>query len=216
MWFCGWADHFRVNFGSEDDERNWQSPAEAAGAGAEWKNPSAGWHADGGWYVRFLDSFEVGLQTLTLWSDSQPRGGGTFLACDSVGVVARYLAEHPEGDRSGMFTPPLISKFLSQCSDFMEIVGEVGDVYLIHPFMLHAGSRNALRVPRIIMNTHARLKQPMNFNRQNADEFSLVERGILRGLGKERLDFAPKAQRERIERDSGGVRVYKSYVTCVG
>jgi len=198
LWHCGWADHFRVNLGNEDDPQNWKTPAEAAALAYNWKNPSAGWHADGGWYVRFLDSFEVGLQTLAVWSDSQPRGGGTFVACDSVGPVARLLAEHPEGLRSGGFGSDL-SKLLDQCKDFVEVTGEVGDVYLIHPFILHAGSRNALRIPRIITNTHARLSQPLKFNRENPEDFSLVEKAILRGLGVDRLDFVPKGERQSMK-----------------
>jgi hypothetical protein len=47
-------------------------------------------------------------------------------------------------------------------------------------------------------NPPVALKAPMNFNRANPDEFSLVERAVLRGLGVERLDFQPTVPRERI------------------
>ena len=54
-------------------------------------------HKDGGHFRHFLDSPEQGLLTLLLWSDMLPKSGGTFCALDSVGVVARFLADHPEG-----------------------------------------------------------------------------------------------------------------------
>jgi hypothetical protein len=36
----------------------------------------------------------------------------------------------------------------------------------------------------------------MNFNRENADEFSLIERATLHGLGVDRYDFRPTAPRD--------------------
>ena len=47
------------------------------------------------------------------------------------------------------------------------------------------------------------LKEPMNFNRADPADFSLVELAVLKGLGVERLDFRPTAPRENIvpERD---------------
>jgi hypothetical protein len=38
----------------------------------------------------------------------------------------------------------------------------------------------------------------MNFDRPHQDDFSLVERAVLRGLGVGRLDFAPTAPREDV------------------
>jgi len=35
---------------------------------------------------------------------------------------------------------------------FVEATGEAGDVYLLHPYILHAKSQNVLRLPRIITN----------------------------------------------------------------
>src|SRR6266496_13209 len=49
---------------------------------------------------------------------------------------------------------------------------EVGDVYLLHPFVLHARSQNMLRVPRFITNPPLTLAEPMRFDRSNPDELS--------------------------------------------
>jgi hypothetical protein len=53
-------------------------------------------------------------------------------------------------------------------------------------------------VGRIITNPPLALREPMNFNRPHADDFSLVEQAILRGLGVDRLDFVPTAPREHV------------------
>lgn len=42
-------------------------------------------------------------------------GGGTFIAPDSIGVVARYLAQHPEG-----VLPDDIDSLIHQCHEFVE------------------------------------------------------------------------------------------------
>ena len=179
-----WGDGFIVNL-REGADRPWEPPS-----------PSVkGWHKDGDFFRHFLDSPEQGLLTLVVWSDIQPRGGGTFVACDSVPVVARFLAEHPEGVLPNEFDH---RSLIAQCHDFVEATGEVGDVYLLHPYVLHAKSQNSLGIPRLITNPPVHLREPMNFNRPDPADFSPVELAILRGLGVERLDFQPTASRERV------------------
>jgi hypothetical protein len=167
------------------DDRPWQPPSPAVG----------GWHKDGDFFRHFLDSPEQALLTLVLWTDMLPRGGGTFVAADSVPVVTRFLAEHPEGVLPGEFD---YAGLIGQCRDFVEMTGEAGDVVLLHPFMLHATSQNVLAVGRIITNPPLALRQPMDFSRPRADDFSLVEQAVLRGLGVDRLDFVPVAPRENV------------------
>ena len=65
--------------------------------GSRRRPPRPGWHKDGDFFRHFLDSPEQGLLTIVLWSDIEHRGGGTFVAADSVGPVARLLAERREG-----------------------------------------------------------------------------------------------------------------------
>ena len=66
---------------------------------------------------------------------------------------------------------------------FFEMVGETGDVILMHPFMLHSASKNLRRDVRIITNPPVSLKQPFYFDRKNKDEYSLVELKTLKDLG---------------------------------
>ncbi|MBC8137570.1 MAG: phytanoyl-CoA dioxygenase family protein [Fibrella sp.] len=181
-----WGDGLIVNLGRADDAELWEPPTAAA----------PGWHTDGDFFRHFLDSPEQGLLSIVLWSDVLPKGGATFVAGDSVPYVSRYYAEHPEG----MLPNELGTKeHVAKCTDFFEATGKAGDVYLLHPFVIHASSRNAMRRLRMISNPPVHLKEPMHFNRENPDDFSLVEQAILRGLGVERYDFVPTAPRERIE-----------------
>eukprot|EP01051_Picozoa_sp_SAG22_P023898 SAG22_NODE_6373_length_865_cov_0.821149_1_plen_248_part_10 len=66
--------------------------------GRPWPAPCAemdGWHWDGWDFYHYLDSPEQALLVVPLFSDIAPRSGGTLLATDSIGVVARFLARHP-------------------------------------------------------------------------------------------------------------------------
>ncbi len=182
-----WGDSFIVNL-SEGADRPW------APAGPEVK----GWHKDGDFFLHFLDSPEQGLLTIVLWTDVVHQGGPTYIAPDSVGVIARYLAEHPEGVGPNDFN---FRDLIRQCSQFVEATGKAGDVFLMHPYMLHAVSQNVLRRPRMITNPPIALKEPMNFNRKSPADHSPVERAVLRALGNERLDFKPTSPRKNITPD---------------
>ena len=176
-----WSDAFIVNFRRGHD-KPWAKPSPQAG----------GWHKDGSFFRHFLDSREQGLLTIVYWSDVGHKGGGTFIAPDSIKHVARYLADHPEGVDPGFDFGSLID----QCEEFVEVTGEVGDFIILHPYMLHASSNNHSQVVRFMTNPPVVLKDPMNFNREDPDEFSLIERATLHGLGVDRYDFRPTGPRD--------------------
>lgn len=188
-----WGDGFIANFHFGDGQA-WVPPGPQA----------VGWHKDGDFFRHFLDSPEQGLLTIVLWSDVHPRGGATFLAADSVAPVARHLAAHPEGvnplgaagDAYGGFP---LTGLISECRDFREATGTAGDVYLMHPFLLHTSSFNALKRPRLITNPPVGFIHPMRFDRPQWDDHCPVEQAVLRGLGRRSLAFAPTAPRERLE-----------------
>jgi hypothetical protein len=188
-----WGDGFIANFHLGDGQA-WVPPGPKA----------EGWHKDGDFFRHFLDSAEQALLTIVLWSDVHPRGGATFLAADSVGPVARHLEAHPEGvnpmsNAGTAYGGFPFSDLLSQCRDYREATGTAGDVYLMHPFLLHTSSFNALKRPRLITNPPVHFVEPMCFNRAQPQDHSPVEQAILRGLGKTSLAFAPTAPRERLE-----------------
>lgn len=176
-----WSDAFVVNFRRGAD-KPWDPPSPASG----------GWHKDGSFFRHFLDSREQGLLTIVYWSDVVHKGGGTFVAPDSIKVVAEYLAAHPEGIDDG----DAFGKLIDQCQEFEEITGETGDFIILHPFMLHASSNNHSGNVRFMTNPPVVLKEPMNLNRDDPAEFSLIERATLRALGKDRYDFRPTMPRE--------------------
>jgi hypothetical protein len=186
---CTWGDGFIINFGRQD-EFQWQ-PASAA------PNPWHNWHKDGDFFRHFLDSPEQGLLVIGLFSDIEPRGGATYLACDSVGHIARLLAAHPEGLLPSELKP-LGLEIAARCEDFVDSTGETGDVYLMHPFMLHSQSVNASQRARFIVNPPVKLREPMSFARPRLEDHSPVERAVLRALGVERYEFAPSGPREAV------------------
>jgi hypothetical protein len=177
-----WSDAFIVNFHRGADEP-WQEP------GPQLK----GWHKDGSYFRHFIDSREQALLTIVAWTDMRHQGGATLIAPDSVRVVARFLYEHPEGVPPKEFDYPAL---LSQCQRFIELTADAGDFVILHPFMLHASSNNILRRPRFMSNPPIVLKEPMNLNRENPEDFSLLERATLHYLGLERLDVQPQMPRE--------------------
>lgn len=175
-----WGDGAIANLGIEEDPR-WQPPAP--------RQP--GWHKDGWHFRHFLNSPEQGLLTVPLYSDIQPKSGGTYVAVDSLKPVARLLASHRPGfhpdsvQGAGYLIPALIE----QCGSFTELTGEAGDMVLLHPFMLHRVSINPSTRPRFIANMALVLKQPMNLNRSDSTAYSLVELATLKALGTTDLDY---------------------------
>jgi hypothetical protein len=186
---CTWGDGFIINFGRQSD-LEWQ-PASAA------PHPWHNWHKDGDFFRHFLDSPEQGLLVIGLFSDIEPRGGGTYLACDSVGHVARLLAAHPEGLLPSELRAPA-QDIVARCHDFADSTGEIGDVYLMHPFMLHSQSVNASGRARFIVNPPVKLREPMSFARAEPRDHSPVERAVLRALGVDRHEFMPTQPRESV------------------
>ncbi len=178
-----WSDGFICNFGIGAD-RPWEAPSPNV----------TGWHKDGDFFRHFLDSPEQGLLVIVVWTDIEPRGGGTFIACDSVPVLARFLAERPQGVLPNEYG---FQELIQGCRDFQEITGRVGDVVLLHPFVLHCVSQNHNGTARMITNPPVHLKEPMNFGRADGN-YSPVERCVLRALKVENLDFVPQNPRERI------------------
>lgn len=87
-------------------------------------------------------------------------------------------------ERRAFWNHAVRSPELTRDESFHEATGEVGDVYLLHPFMLHSASKNLRRHVRIITNPPVALKEPFNYNRADPSEYSLVEQKTLKDLGR--------------------------------
>lgn len=181
-----WKDSLIVNLGAAEHEGKPIPPQDL---------PE--WHVDGDFFVHYLDSREQGLLVTPLFTDILPNGGGTMICPEAIPKIAKHLYEHPEGVSPRM-TPRGGENFTREtsldwfnsvaksCDNFVEATGNLGDVYLMHPLMLHAPSSNALRKVRIITNPPVSLREPFCFDREDGN-YSLVEQVTLRALGKERL-----------------------------
>ncbi|RJE26159.1 hypothetical protein PHISCL_01509 [Aspergillus sclerotialis] len=188
-WCRGWRDAWIINMGKP--EYHPDDPVDF--------RKLDNWHNDGDWFTHFLDSGEQGLLVIPLFSDIKPKGGGTVICSDGIGLVAKHLYDHPEGtwpslaSRSGpdvavseqgeLWSNWASDPQLTKDESFHEATGEVGDIYLLHPFMLHSASRNVLREVRIITNPPVSLKEPFNYNRPDG-HYSLIEQKTLRDLGR--------------------------------
>ncbi|KAJ7066317.1 hypothetical protein C8F01DRAFT_980968 [Mycena amicta] len=182
-----WKDDFIVNLGVE-------------GQASVGYRELTDWHVDGDFFVHFLNSSEQALLVIPIWSDSiGVGGGGTAICTEGVGKIARYLYDNPNGvtpwmDVRGTPEPVpntgpkalafycSIAREASEAS-FHEMTGDVGDVYFLHPLMVHSATHNATRVPRVITNPAVSLKEPFRLNR-GAGGFSLVEQKTLIELGR--------------------------------
>ncbi|KAH9861925.1 hypothetical protein IAQ61_010126 [Plenodomus lingam] len=185
-----WKDGFIVNLGTPQGHNKVIKPQELQG-----------WHVDGDFFVHYLDSPEQGLLVIPLWTDIVPGGGGTVICPRAISTVAKHLYDHPEGVSPRMtpraqnpaFEPEDGLKWFNDLAAtmpdeaFVEVTGRVGDVYLLHPLMLHSASNNQLRNVRVITNPPVSVREPFLFDRADG-KYSLVEKKTLRELGKESLE----------------------------
>ena len=157
-----------------------------------WRSTRApGWHKDGWHYRHFLDSPQQGLLLGYLYSDLLPGSGGTQMCVDSIGVVARLLAQHPQGIHPDSVQSYIKPHMIKQCSEFEELTGEAGDLAIMHPYMVHRVAGNASGRPRFAQFPSIKLSQPMQFARDDPSEYSLSELVVLKELGQlKRFDFA--------------------------
>ncbi|TDZ24392.1 hypothetical protein Cob_v003053 [Colletotrichum orbiculare MAFF 240422] len=194
-----WRDSLIVSLGSEEHAGTDPSPGDLGR-----------WHVDGDFFVHYLDSPEQGLLVIPLFTDIVPGGGGTCICPEATAKVARHLRDHPEGvsprmqprghpDFAREKNLDWFNNLAKGCDDFVEAHGEVGDVYLLHPLMLHSASRNPLRRLRVITNPPVSLRQPHRFDRTDGSEYSLVEQATLRALEAESLPgWKITAEREEV------------------
>ncbi|KAI1818840.1 hypothetical protein GGS20DRAFT_527102 [Poronia punctata] len=181
-----WRDSLIVNLGTPEHENNPVHPRDLPG-----------WHVDGDFFVHYLDSPEQALLVTPLFTDIVPGGGGTVICPPGIDRVADWLCRHPQGVSPYMrprdspdykkgkdleWYRELIGDFPDEA--FVEATGNVGDVYVMHPLMLHSATDNALRRVRIITNPPISLNQPHRFDREDGD-YSLVELKTMRAVGGE-------------------------------
>jgi hypothetical protein len=90
----------------------------------------------------------------------------------------------PGGQRKKLWGDWITDPKATRDESFVEVTGKIGDVYFLHPMMLHSASRNLRRNVRIITNAAVSIREPFNFNRADPKDYSLVEQKTLRELGR--------------------------------
>lgn len=154
---------------------NLRSPPLRPGA----KAPEPGWeswHIDAPLEKATLDRWINGLVGVILVDDVAPGAGGTYIAPESVGLLARELAAHPEG--LDLVERDVGVALSERCTDLVELHGKAGDVFLLHPFMLHTASPNPTGRVRWMANPNFALTSPLDVTNPR----SPIERAITQHL----------------------------------
>ncbi|KAI1488113.1 dihydrofolate reductase-like domain-containing protein [Biscogniauxia mediterranea] len=188
-----WRDSFIVNLGEP----------ETGTLEVEDPRDLDNWHVDGDFFVHYLDSPEQALLVIPLFTDVVPCGGGATMLCPgAIPRVARWLRDHPAGvsprmvprgepgfpdARNAAWYRDAIAVAGADDDNFVEACGSAGDVYVLHPLMVHSATGNARRRVRVVTNPPVSLREPHRFDRPDG-AYSLVERKTMAdamGAGEE-------------------------------
>jgi len=143
-----------------------------------------GWHIDNSfdrgdsWGIN-LRSDGRSLLMLFLFSDVGPEDAPTRIWIGSHLNIPAMLA--PAGDAglaaSEIFIPPQVHK-----RPLAYATGNAGDVYLCHPFLVHAADRHRGTTPRFLSQPGLLFAERLELERPDS-AYSPVETAIRRGLG---------------------------------
>jgi len=145
--------------------------------------PEGAWHVDGHGYAHRVDSAELGIVPIFLFSDVGPGDGGTALARGSHRRAAAILAT----TKNGMPGPALSAALRAELreDDVVETQGRAGDVLLAHPFLLHARSKNlSPATVRFMCHPGLPLKEPLRIRVPPPDP-TPVEQAVLGALSED-------------------------------
>ena len=151
-------------------------------ASPPWRPPEGGWHVDVKLDHPRINSAEVGLLNIELFTDIEPGGGGTAIRVGSHCYIARILAE---AGRDGLTTERELYLRVENDTDHLpviEVTGQAGDILVMHPFTVHVTSSNTSDHARIAAVKLVRLNDPMNLRRRDTADYSPVELAIVNAL----------------------------------
>lgn len=101
------------------------------------------WHIDGGTeLVRYPFSKEIGLVLIMYFSDVVNDGGGTAVLEGSHNSVARQLIRCGLRGAKNKALVQSVFDWPDEAYNIVELIGQAGDVLLLHPLLIHARSRN--------------------------------------------------------------------------
>ncbi|MEU6143735.1 phytanoyl-CoA dioxygenase family protein [Streptomyces sp. NPDC047081] len=147
----------------------------------------AGWHIEGSylpegesWYFTNLRSRDRALLMLFLFSEVTEENAPTRIRVGSHLDVPPLLEPYGETGVSGL----KIAQDLAEASAHRPLAlatGSPGDVYLCHPFLVHAAQPNHGSTPRLMAQPPLMPAVPYDLNRPDGN-YSAVEWAIRRGL----------------------------------
>lgn len=86
----------------------------------------------------------------------------------------QHLYNHPEGLDPGLSTGSICSH-IADCKDFVPVIANKGDTFLLHGLLPHTASFNRLHYARVITNPHVTLKDEYNLDRDDGNYVGLVQ-----------------------------------------
>ncbi|GAA2760741.1 phytanoyl-CoA dioxygenase family protein [Actinopolymorpha rutila] len=150
----------------------------------------AGWHVEGSfpvgdsWHTN-VRSRDRGLLALFLFTDVGPDDAPTRVRAGSHVDAARVLARRGEEGFGGAELGPLVQR-ASTARQVAHVTGAAGDVYLCHPFLVHAASwPHRGTTPRIMAQPGVALLG--SFALADREGAYPVEAAILDAIGGQRV-----------------------------
>jgi hypothetical protein len=150
----------------------------------------AGWHIEGSylpegesWYFTNLRSKGRALLMLFLFSEVGPRDAPTRIRVGSHLDVPPLLEPYGEAGVSGLDIAPKLVE-ASAHRPLAYATGRPGDVFLCHPFLVHAAQPHHGARPRFMAQPPLHPAVPFELDRPDGD-YSAVEFAIRRGLARE-------------------------------
>jgi hypothetical protein len=151
----------------------------------------AGWHMEGSYAIDGkpgylnLRSRDRALLMLFLFSEVGPDDAPTRVKIGSHLDVPPFLVAAGERGMTFFAVSAAMDKAGKLDSPDRELAlatGHPGDVYLCHPFLIHAAQQHRGREPRFMAQPPLMPVAPLNLQREDG-AYSPVERAVLRGLG---------------------------------
>ena len=148
----------------------------------------AGWHIDGSylpegatWPYTNIHSRDRALLMLFLFTDVDEENAPTRIRVGSHLDVPAVLKPYGEAGTDGLTLGPLLDK-ASADRPLAYATGKPGDVYLCHPFLVHAAQPHHGTRPRFMAQPPLYPREQITLDRADG-AYSVVERTIRRGLG---------------------------------
>jgi hypothetical protein len=151
----------------------------------------AGWHMEGSYSVEGEQGYQLNVRSrgrallmLFLFSDVGPADAPTRIKVGSHLDVPPFLVaagERGMGFGSACAAMDAAGKLDSPDRELALAIGRPGDVYLCHPFLIHAAQKHRGREPRFIAQPPLDPVAPLELRRADG-AYSPVELAVLRGL----------------------------------